>query len=163
MRPDLKFLLSHPAHFIALGFGAGLAPFAAGTWGTLAAFPIYWLLVLVMQPLAIALLCVPLFFIGVWASATTARNMKVKDPNAICWDEIVAFLPLLALTHDSIALQVLAFFAFRLFDVVKLPPASWVDQHVEGGFGIMLDDLFAAMYTYVVIGIAVIAAQKMGW
>ena len=73
-RPDARFLVAHPAHFIALGFGAGLAPRAPGTFGTLAALAIYWALALVLPPLAIAFLAVPLFFLGVWACERTGRD-----------------------------------------------------------------------------------------
>src|SRR5436190_12749480 len=96
--PDARFLLSHPAHFIALGFGSGLAPRAPGTFGTLAALALYWLLALVMPPLAIAFAAVPLFFAGIWASDVTGRDLGVADHGAIVIDEIVAFLPLAALT-----------------------------------------------------------------
>jgi len=77
--PDARFLVSHPAHFIALGFGCGLAPVGPGTVGTAAAIPLYWALALVLPPLAIAFLAIPLFFVGIWASDVTARNMGVED------------------------------------------------------------------------------------
>jgi phosphatidylglycerophosphatase A len=163
-RPNtLKFLFAHPAHFIALAFGAGLAPFAAGTFGTLAAVPIYWALALVLPPYAIALLCVPLFFLGVWACDITAKNIKIKDPNCICIDELVAVLPLLALTHQSIILQAIAVISFRVFDILKPWPVSLADRKIEGGFGVMMDDLFAACYAYLIVIAVVIAQTKFGF
>jgi phosphatidylglycerophosphatase A len=81
-RPDARFLLAHPAHFIALGFGAGLAPRAPGTFGTLAALALYWLLALVLPPLVIAFLAVPLFFLGVWACGVAGRHLGVEDHGA---------------------------------------------------------------------------------
>jgi phosphatidylglycerophosphatase A len=162
-RPNVKFLLAHPAHFIALSFGAGLAPRAAGTFGSLMAFPLYWSLAPFLHPLVIAFLAIPGFLLGVWACGVTARNMGVKDPNAICWDETICLLPILALAHSSLALQVFAFFVFRLFDVWKPYPISLIDKHVEGGFGIMLDDAIAALYTYVAVGVVVVGNMRFGW
>src|ERR1700682_480455 len=115
--PDARFLVAHPAHFIALGFGSGLARKAPGTFGTLAAFPLYWALALVLPPLAIAYLAIPLFFVGVWACDVTGRDLGVQDHGAMVWDEIVAFLPLLAVSSQSIWLQLVAFALFRLFDI----------------------------------------------
>jgi phosphatidylglycerophosphatase A len=149
--PDTRFLLSHPAHFIALGFGSGLARRAPGTFGTLAAVPLYAALALVLPPLIIALLAIPAFVLGIWASEVTARHLGIKDPSCVVWDEIAAFLPLLALTHGSWVLQLLAFALFRLFDIWKPYPIGMVDQHVSGGFGIMLDDAIAGLYAYMVL------------
>jgi phosphatidylglycerophosphatase A len=162
-RPDFAFLIAHPAHVVALSFGAGLVPWAPGTFGTLAAFPLYWLLDAWLTPLAVAFTAVPLFVVGMYACATTARNLGVKDPGAICWDETVAFLPLIALTHDSLLLQAIAFAAFRLFDILKPFPIRQLDQALEGGFGIMLDDAVAAMYAYVVIVVLVLANARLGF
>src|SRR5512140_3593144 len=89
--PDARFLLAHPAHFIALGFGSGLAPRAPGTFGTLAAIALYWALAPFLPPLAIAFLAIPLFFVGVWACDVTGRDLGVPDHGAMVWDEIVAF------------------------------------------------------------------------
>ena len=95
--PDGRFLLAHPAHFIALGFGCGLLPLGPGTWGTFATIPFYWALAQFLPPLAIAFLAIPLFFVGVWACGVTGRDLGVADHRAMCWDEIVSFLPLAAL------------------------------------------------------------------
>ncbi|MCM2326266.1 MAG: phosphatidylglycerophosphatase A [Lysobacter sp.] len=160
-RPDARFLVAHPAHFIALGFGAGLAPRAPGTAGTLAALAMYWLLALVLPPLAIAFLAVPLFFVGVWACGVAGRNLGVEDHGAFVWDEIVAFLPLAALASASIWLQALAFALFRLFDIWKPFPIRQFEARVKGGLGVMLDDLLAACYTYLVLVILVIAIHRL--
>lgn len=159
-RPDARFLVAHPAHFIALGFGAGLAPRAPGTAGTLAALGIYWALALVMPPLAIAFLAVPLFFVGVWACGVAGRNLGAEDHGALVWDEIVAFLPLAALASASIWLQAIAFALFRLFDIWKPFPIRHFEARVKGGLGVMLDDLLAACYTYLVLVILVIAIHR---
>src|SRR6185436_4916100 len=107
--PDARFLVSHPAHFIALGFGSGLAPKAPGTFGTIAALALYWILAQFMPALAIAFLAIPLFFVGVWASGVTGRNLGVSDHGAIVIDEIAAFLPLAAISSAAWWLQLVAF------------------------------------------------------
>ncbi len=159
-RPDARFLLGHPAHFIALGFGAGLAPRAPGTFGTLAALGLYWLLALALPPLAIAFLAVPLFFVGVWACGVAGRNLGIEDHGAFVWDEIVAFLPLAALASGSLWLQALAFALFRLFDIWKPFPIRLFESRVKGGLGVMLDDLLAACYAYLVFALFVIAVHR---
>jgi len=157
--PDARFLVSHPAHFIAMGFGVGLIRLVPGTFGTLAAIPIYWALALVLPPLAIALLAIPLFFVGVWACDRTGRDLGVEDHNAMVFDEIVAFLPLAAVAvlsvdgasrpRASFVLQAIAFVLFRLFDIWKPFPIRTLERRVRGGLGVMLDDVAAALYAYV--------------
>lgn len=160
-RPDARFLLAHPAHFIALGFGAGLAPFAPGTFGTALGLGIYWLLAPILPPLAIAFLAVPLFFLGVWACGVAGRNLGVTDHGAIVWDEVVAFLPLAALASASLALQALAFALFRLFDIWKPFPIRYFERHVKGGLGVMIDDLLASCYAYLCFAIVIIAGHRL--
>jgi len=158
--PDGKFLVAHPAHFIALGFGAGLAPIVPGTFGTLAAIPIYWALALVLPPLAIAFLAIPLFFVGVWACDVTGRDLGVADHRAMVWDEIVAFLPLAAVSSASPWLQALAFLLFRLFDIWKPFPIRDLERRVKGGLGVMIDDVGAAFYAYVVFVVIIVVAYR---
>jgi len=158
--PDARFLVSHPAHFIALGFGCGLAPVAPGTVGTAAAIPLYWALALVLPPLAIAFLAIPLFFVGIWACGVTGRDLGVADHSAMVWDEIVAFLPLASLASSSLALQALAFVLFRVFDIWKPFPIRLLERELKGGLGVMADDLVAACYAYVVFAVVVIVAYR---
>ncbi len=158
--PDGRFLLSHPAHFVALGFGSGLAPKAPGTFGTLAALGLYWLLALVLPPLVIAFVAIPLFFLGIWAAERTARDLGVQDHGSIVIDEIAAFLPLAALASASLVLQAVAFGLFRLFDIWKPPPIRLLEQRLKGGFGVMFDDLVAACYAYVVLIVVIVVQQK---
>jgi len=158
--PDARFLVSHPAHFIALGFGCGLAPVAPGTVGTAAAIPLYWALALVLPPLAIAFLAIPLFFVGIWACGVTGRDLGVADHSAMVWDEIVAFLPLAALASSSLALQALAFVLFRVFDIWKPFPIRLLERELKGGLGVMADDLVASCYAYVVFAVVVIVAHR---
>ena len=161
-RPDARFLLSHPAHFIALGFGVGLVRFAPGTWGTLLAILIYWGLAVFLPPLVIAFLAIPLFFLGIWASDVTARNLGIKDPGAIVWDEVVAFLPLAALAGASLVLQLIAFLLFRLFDIWKPFPIRLLESRLPGGLGVMADDLGAACYAYLAFIVVMVAGRHLG-
>jgi phosphatidylglycerophosphatase A len=158
--PDARFLVSHPAHFIALGFGSGLAPKAPGTFGTLAAIPLYWLLAIFLPPVGVAFLAIPLFFVGVWACGVTGRDLGVADHGAMVWDEIVAFLPLAALASAAWWLQLAAFGLFRLFDIWKPPPIRALERHVKGGMGVMLDDVVAAAYAYVAFILFVVLMHK---
>src|SRR3974390_2890031 len=147
--PDARFLVSHPAHFIALGFGAGLAPRAPGTFGTLASLAIYWALATFLPPLVIAFLAIPLFFVGVWACDVTGRDLGVADHGAMVWDEIVAFLPLAAIASQSFWFQAAVFVVFRIFDIWKPYPIRLLERNVKGGLGVMIDDVVAAAYTYI--------------
>jgi phosphatidylglycerophosphatase A len=152
--PTLPFLLHHPAHFIALGFGAGLAPFAPGTFGTLVAIPIALLLDRYAGTAGFAAAIVALFVVGAWASAVTGRALGVPDHGSIVIDEVVAFLLVLffaGLTPWRIGV---AFVLFRLFDIVKPPPIRQLDASMKNGIGVMLDDLLAAGYTLLVLALA---------
>jgi len=153
MRPDLRFLTSHPAHFIACGFGSGLAPKAPGTAGTLAAWLCFPLLAAALSDLALLVLLALFFVLGIPLAERTGRDLGVSDHGAIVWDEMVPFWFVLVLTPKTLPWQAAAFALFRLFDVVKPPPVRWADQRVKGGFGVMLDDLFAAGYTLLALAL----------
>jgi len=121
---------------------------APGTFGTLVAIPIFWLLAVVIPPLFVAFLAIPLFFVGVWAADRTGRDLGKVDHGAIVIDEIVAFLPLAAVSSASLLLQALAFLLFRLFDVWKPFPIRELERRIPGGMGVMIDDVAAAAYAY---------------
>ncbi|MCD5364631.1 MULTISPECIES: phosphatidylglycerophosphatase A [Chromobacterium] len=147
LQPDWRFVLSHPAHFLAFGFGSGLARKAPGTWGTLAAYPLFFVLnALGVQGLALAVLCLPLFVAGIWICGYTGKALGVHDYGGIVWDEIVAMLLVLAFTPATPLGWLLAFALFRLFDILKPWPIRWLDRRVGGGFGVMVDDLLAAAF-----------------
>lgn len=144
---NLKFLFNHPFHFLALGFGTGLSKKAPGTLGTLVAIPIYLLLsnYSFLIQLSIALL----FGIGgIFICSFTARELKMKDPTAIVWDEIAAFFLMLVIAKPLFNLLQLfeLFLLFRVFDIWKPFPINYVDRHINGGIGIMLDDYVAALF-----------------
>jgi len=159
VRPTVRFMLAHPAHFIALGGGSGLAPIAPGTVGTLWAWLAFLLLDLFLSPIALAGVIAAALLIGWWACTVTARNMGVADSGHIVWDEVVAFwIVLWLLLPASLAWQALAFALFRFFDAVKFGPVAWADRHFKGfgsrgGFGILLDDLLAAFCTLLVLSL----------
>jgi phosphatidylglycerophosphatase A len=154
VRPNVGFLLSHPAHFIALGFGTGLAPLVPGTVGTLLAFPLYAVLAQRLAPELVAATIAGLFGIGVWACGRAGRDLGLADHGSMTWDEIVAFLAVLLFTPPGLAWQAGAFFVFRFFDVVKPPPIRHVERAVKGGLGVMLDDVLAAFYTLLLLAAA---------
>jgi len=163
-RATWRFMASHPAHFIALGFGSGLSSIAPGTVGTLWA----WAAFLALQPhlgdRQWALLLGVGALVGWWACTVTARHMAVADPGAIVWDEILAFwLMLWLVTPASLWAQAWAFALFRFFDAAKPGPVGWADARFKlrrgqtigwaQGFGILFDDLVAALCALLVIAI----------
>ena len=152
--PHARFAFGHPAHVVAFGFGAGLAPFAPGTFGTLVAIPLWWVLVQGYPPAALLALVAGLFAAGVWACELTGRHLGIADHGAMVWDEVVAFLLVLALLPEGIAWLVAAFLLFRFFDIVKPPPIRDCERRFKGGFGVMFDDLVAAGYTLLVLAVA---------
>ena len=165
VRPSARFMLSHPAHFVAMGFGSGLSPLAPGTAGTLWA----WLAFVVLQPwmndARWALLMAVALALGWWICTVTAKNMRVIDPSSVVWDEIAAFWLVLWLSAPTGLIgQCVAFALFRFFDAVKPGPVGWADSlfhdvNIEtdpaawrkAGFGIMFDDLVAAACALLVI------------
>jgi len=151
--PGWGFLFRHPAHFIALGFGAGLAPFAPGTFGTLVAIPLAELLRAHLSDGGFAVVVVLFTLVGVWAAQVAGRNLGVPDHGAIVWDEVVAFLLVLLVVGDDGVRVALAFVVFRFFDIVKPPPIRQLDAALKNGFGVMADDLLAAGYTLLVLAV----------
>ncbi len=157
--PDKRFLLAHPAHLIALGFGSGLARAAPGTFGTAWAWLAYLAMQLWLEPAAIGLVILVSLPLGWWACTVTARHLGVLDPSNIVWDEVVAFWIVLWLLMPAGWLaQLIAFLLFRFFDAVKPGPVGWADRLYHGfgwrgGFGILLDDLVAAFCTLLVIAL----------
>jgi phosphatidylglycerophosphatase A len=151
-RPTPAFAYSHPEHVIAFGLGTGLARFAPGTCGTLAAWAPGWLLA-GANPAVVLLLVAALFLLGVWACGVTGRHLGVHDHGAMVWDEIVAFLLVAAVLPRSLEWQVAGFVLFRGFDIGKPPPIRWIERRWQGGFGVMFDDLVAAGYTLLVLAL----------
>jgi phosphatidylglycerophosphatase A len=143
-RVSATTLWRHPVHLAAFGFGAGLAPVAPGTWGTLIALPFYALMVW-LSPVVYALTLLALFAAGVWLCGRTAQDLGVHDHAGIVWDEIVGYLVTMFMAPAGWVWVVMGFALFRLFDVWKPFPISWLDQRIRGGLGIMLDDVAAGI------------------
>lgn len=153
MRPGPRFLLRHPAHFIALSGGVGLIPFAPGTFGTLLAVPIFWVIGPRLDPFVYFAVLAILFGVGMWACEIAGRALGDGDHGAMVWDETVAFLLVLFFTPVYSYWQAFAFVLFRLFDIAKPPPIRYYERTFKGGLGVMIDDIVAAFYTLVVLSI----------
>lgn len=162
--PTLRYLLGHPARWLALGFGSGLAPRAPGTAGTLAAWLAFGLLDRWLGAVGWGLVLLVGFGVGWWACTRTAREMAVADPGAIVWDEVLAFWLVLWLVMPAgLLAQAAAFALFRFFDAAKPGPVAWADRLFKArpgepigwrqGLGILLDDLVAALCTLLVIAL----------
>ena len=145
-RPTLRFVFSHPAHFIAFGFGVGLSPAAPGTFGTLLALPMYLWLAPRLGNQEFLLILAGMFIVGTWACQVTGRRLGVHDHGGMVWDEVTAFLAVLFFTPATPLWQASAFLLFRLFDIVKPMPISHFDRSIHNGLGVMFDDVLAAFY-----------------
>ena len=158
-RASARFMLAHPAHAIALGFGSGLSPLAPGTAGTLWAWLAWLALSPWLTPAQQGGVIAASVLVGWWACTVTARNLATDDPSAIVWDEVVAFwLVLWLVLPAGFWAQLAAFVLFRLFDAIKRGPVGWADRVFHGrgwrgGWGILFDDLVAAFCTLLVIAL----------
>lgn len=163
-RADVRFMLSRSAHLVAMGFGCGLSPKAAGTIGTLWAWLSFLVLDTLLSDSQWGILLLIAFAIGWWASTRCAQALGQCDPGAIVWDEVLAFWIVLWLVMPASWLgQLIAFALFRFFDVAKPGPVGWADEQFKArrgeaigwrhGFGILFDDLVAALCTLVVIAL----------
>jgi phosphatidylglycerophosphatase A len=164
-QPHLRFMLSHPAHAMALGLGSGLSPIAPGTAGTLLA----WASFALLQPwlttdLQWACLMLITGLTGVWACTLSAQHLGRCDPSSVVWDEIWCFWGVLWLLNpSSFSLQCAAFALFRFFDALKPGPVKWADALFKTGqtdqiswkqgLGIVLDDVVAAFCTLFVLAL----------
>jgi len=147
-----RSVLTDPVNFLAFGFGTGLAPFAPGTFGSIPGLILFWLTLdfglYVQMGIAIAMALV-----GIWICGESARRIGVHDHGGIVWDEIVGMYVTLFLAPVSIVGFVLAFVLFRIMDIVKPWPIRDLDHSMQGGLGIMLDDLLAAVYASVLLAL----------
>jgi len=142
--------ITNPIHLLAFGFGAGLAPKAPGTFGTLAAVPFY--LVLARLPLSAYLAVLAIVIVaGIWICGRTSRDLGVHDHPGIVWDEFAGFYVTMIAAPAGWLWVVVGFVLFRVFDILKPWPIGWLDRRVQGGVGIMLDDLLAGAYAWVVL------------
>ena len=145
-----RTVLTSPVHFLAFGFGSGLSPKAPGTMGTLAAIPLY--LLLMNLPLTGYLLAVLLIsVVGIWICGESSRRLGVHDHGGIVWDEFAGFLLTMTAAPQGWMWIVLGFALFRLFDIWKPWPVRVADRQLHGGLGIMLDDILAGIYAWLVL------------
>ena len=160
-QPTLRFLLAHPLHLIALGFGSGLSPFAPGTFGTLFAWATFRALDATLPASTFLLLILISFVLGIVAIEKTGAALGEIDHGSIVWDEIVPFWAVLWMLSqvmgDNILWQGIAFALFRFYDIKKPWPASYYDRKVKNGYGVMMDDLIAALYTVISLAVLLVA------
>ena len=158
-RASPAFMLSHPAHWVALGFGSGLSPKAPGTVGSLWGWLSWLLLAPWLSPFWQGLLILLALLLGWWACKRTVDQLDVADPGFVVWDEIVAMWLILWLVMPSgFGTQLAAFLLFRFFDAVKPGPVAWADHAFKGwgwrgAWGILLDDLVAACCTLLTLSL----------
>jgi phosphatidylglycerophosphatase A len=166
-KPLPRLILTTPEHLVAFGFGAGLAPFAPGTFGTIVGIP-FFLVLMWLPTLYYAIAVLSLFVLGCWMCGRSAKLLGVHDFGGIVFDEIVGFLVACAPLLPALALRdghlwrwlAAAFLAFRFFDIVKPWPIRTLDRKVHGGFGIMVDDLLAGVYAGALIAVATVLVPK---
>jgi len=147
-----------PTHLIAVGFGSGLSPLAPGTFGTLAALPLVWLMA-AFSPAYYLLIVVLCFWLGIVVCAATADDLGVHDHRAIVWDDVVGYLLTLWPVAFSWPAAIAGFVLFRIFAIVKPWPIGIIDKRLAGGWGIMLDDAVAALFAAVLL----VVMQLVGW
>lgn len=153
-----KQILSDPVLFLAFGFGSGLSRKAPGTCGTVAAIPVYWLFAQA-DMLVYSLLTISVTLTGIRICGAAAEKLGEHDFGGIVWDEIAGYLITMWLVPFTWQAVVLGFVLFRIFDILKPWPIKWVDQHVQGGLGIMLDDVLAG----ILAGSLMLLALKQSW
>jgi phosphatidylglycerophosphatase A len=136
----------HPAALLATWFGAGLLPRAPGTWGSLAALPFAWFIRDGFGVVGLAVAAAGLFVIGLWAASVYVRRGGEADPGAVVIDEVAGQWLVLVAVPPNLALYAAGFVLFRIADIFKPWPASWIDRTLKGGLGVMLDDTAAALY-----------------
>jgi phosphatidylglycerophosphatase A len=146
------FDLKQPVQFLALGFGSGLAPKAPGTFGTLAAIPVFLLLTILMPtPLSYGVAVVVMSIAGIYICGKAADDVGVHDHPAIVWDEFVGFFITMFMVPVSWQSILVGFILFRIFDILKPWPISYIDKKMTGGLGIMFDDVLAGIFALIIM------------
>lgn len=144
-------VLKDPVHFLAFGLGSGLSPKAPGTFGTVMALAIYWFLLADLSDLMYGLICLASIPIGIYLCGESARKLGVHDYGGIVWDEFSGLWITLLFAPKHWQIALLGFVLFRIFDIIKPWPIGWADKKVEGGLGIMLDDILAGIMALAVL------------
>ncbi|THA08502.1 phosphatidylglycerophosphatase A [Rodentibacter pneumotropicus] len=150
--PLKRISLKNPVHLLAVGLGSGLLRPAPGTWGSALGTLLGVILLVLLGTKTFLILTALCFVLGCYLCQKTADDMGVHDHGAIVWDEFVGvFIVLAAIPTLSLPWIVTAFVLFRFFDILKPFPIRFFDKKLESGFGIMVDDVLAAIYVVVVI------------
>lgn len=144
-QPKVTFDLKQPVQFLALGFGSGLAPKAPGTFGTLAAIPLF-LLLSMLSPIFYLSAVILMSVAGIYICGKAADDVGVHDHPAIVWDEFVGYFITMIMVPVSWQSIAMGFLLFRVFDILKPWPISFIDKKISGGLGIMLDDILAGVF-----------------
>ena len=163
LRPTFRQMICSPSLIVAQGFGSGLAPFAPGTFGSLLAWLLFPLLAALMPDPLFLLVLLVFFTGGVLVCHYAGAVLGKTDHGSIVWDEMVAVWLVLLMTPSFLLWQALAVILFRLFDILKPWPVHWADKRFKNGFGVMFDDLIAALYAIFVLAICVRIARYTGW
>lgn len=147
-----RSIWTNPVHFIACGFGVGAIPVAPGTFGTLAAVPVF--IALSRLSLLWYLICTVLYAIcAIFCIAKTDSDWQTHDHPATVSDEIVGYLVTMIAIPAKPLWIIAGFILFRIFDIFKPWPIGWIDKHVQGGWGVVLDDVLAGVYAWLVLSI----------
>lgn len=148
--------------YIATWFGSGLSPFASGTAGSLAALPFAYLIHATLGGYALFIASLVAFFVGCWAAQQFVNHSGISDPKPVVIDEVAGQWLLLSALFPTWQSYVVGFILFRIFDVIKPWPVCWADEKLEGGLGVMFDDMLAGFYPIFAFLLVMIIAQLMG-
>ncbi|MCB1691878.1 MAG: phosphatidylglycerophosphatase A [Pseudomonadales bacterium] len=160
MTPEMRRrVFTDPRYFVAMGLGSGLAPRAPGTFGTLAAVPFYFALIQ-LSPVWYLVALILLFAAGVYVCEFVSREMEIKDPGAIVFDEFVGLWLSLFMLPGGWYWLPAGVVLFRVFDILKPFPVSWFDRNVKGGLGIMADDVVAGLYALAAVQLLALGTRE---
>ena len=146
-----RIVLTHPAGWIASGFGIGLSPRAPGTVGSLAALLPWWFFLQHLSLPAYLTIVSVAFAIGIWAADWVIAKTRIEDPSVVVWDEFIGQWIALLLAPTGWPWMLAGFALFRLFDIWKPWPVRWADRRLHGGLGAMLDDVLAGVYAFLIL------------
>lgn len=147
-------MMRDPVHWLAFGFGSGCIPWAPGTFGTISAVPVFLLLNGTTLSVYLSITAM-MFFVGIWICGKTTEKLNVHDHPGIVWDEIVGYLVTMTAAPQGWTWIIIGFVLFRIFDILKPWPISIADKRVSGGLGIMLDDVIAGIFSFVILQLIV--------
>ncbi len=151
----------HPANLVATGFGLGRLPWAPGTWGSLAALPLAWVIWGRFGSAGVGVAAIAVFAAGWWAADVYIRATGAEDPAEIVIDEIAGHLLTLSVVPDDVRLYAAGRVLFRLADIFKPWPVSWAEKRFKGGLGVIADDFLASLYSAMALLLVFLLLQKV--